>query len=678
MRRRRIFQGLLLGFGLIGLAEAAVRAGVRLRPLEGFPVQLLLDGVAFDPGRMYRLEPGTTIGGRFPVLGNGFTSPPLRLASGAEGLRVACLGDSTTFGIGAGPVDAYPRRLSDALARAFGAERADVLNAGCPGYSSAQSLLEFSESVAPLRPSVLVAYLGSNNEFARASPRTDEEVLEGLRRPFARLLGASHLLRFLTSRLLLPARPSEPLPDFRERVPLGRFEAHLVRLAADARRAEAAPLFIVPVYNPDRRAAVPVADAYASAVRRAAALEEVPALDPTAEFRSLEPYPLFAEPIHLGRAGHRLLAARLYDLLVTDARLLPAFERAGLAALRAFEALAARAETEAPSEEEFRSVREALAPLRSTSSAAALAHAILSLGGGGGNPPDLPPASPVSREILLLARALGHPGGTEASEEGVDPLPLAFDALARGELARAADRLNESARTHPYRPGIRRLLGEVERLRGEDARAREALAQRGAVREEVVASDPLESALPPEGTPLDAGALLRPAVARGAALLLHRDRLHGGTPALDRRIPRTMRLGAEGRLEEGAALLREALRTHAGEPLALGLLAGYHEMRGERGEAEELWRRSVEVDPGNWNVRLLLARFEFARGQASAALADVERVLEERPEAGEAWVLGLEIARSLGDRGRAERLLRGARDRVPDHPRLREILAQGG
>ncbi|HKB16205.1 MAG TPA: SGNH/GDSL hydrolase family protein, partial [Planctomycetota bacterium] len=288
-----------------------------LRPLEGLPVQVVLDGVAFDPGRMYRLVPGSTIGGRFPILEDGFTGPARRIPAGDAGLRVACLGDSTTFGIGAGPADSYPRRLSDALARAFGPQRADVLNAGCPGYSSAQSLPLFAGSVAPFRPSILVAYLGSNNEFTRASPRTDEEVLEGLRRPLARVLSRSHLLRWLLVRLG-PERPREPGPDFRERVPLERFEAHLATLAERARATGTAPLFIVPVYNPDRRAAVPLAESYAQMVRTVAGREGIPLLDPTEEFRSLEPYPLFAEPIHLGRAGHRILCARLYDLLVTD------------------------------------------------------------------------------------------------------------------------------------------------------------------------------------------------------------------------------------------------------------------------------------------------------------------------------------------------------------------------
>ncbi len=648
-----------------------------LRPLEGLPVQVVLDGVAFDPGRMYRLVPGSTIGGRFPVLEDGFTGPARRIPSGGAGLRVACLGDSTTFGIGAGPVDAYPRRLSEALGRAFGPQSTEVLNAGCPGYSSAQSLPLFADKLAPLRPSILVAYLGSNNEFTRASPRTDEEVLEGLRRPFARLLARSHLLRWLVVRLG-PGRPRVPTPDFRERVPLDRFEAHLASLAGGARAAGTSPLFIVPAFNPDRRAAIPLAESYAHSVRRVAGREGIPLLDPTQEFRSLEPYPLFAEPVHLGRTGHRILCSRLYDLLVTDERLASPFERAGLGALRAFEALAARSEERALSEAEVRSVRGGLAPLRGRVPEAALADAILSLGADPAGALALQGSGPAAREVRELALALLPSDEAPSEAEGADSLPLALAALARDDLVRASAYLRGAGLAHPYRPGIRRLLAEVERLRGGEEAAAQARAQLALLQAEVAEGDPLEWALPPEGTSESARALLTPDVVRAAALLLHRDRLHGGTPRIDRRIPRAVHAATAGRLEVGATLTREVLRTHPGEPFALALLARYHEMNGEQAEAEVLWRRAVEVEPGNWNVRLLLARLDFERGQAGAALAEVERVLEERPEAADAWVLGLEIARALGDRDRTERLLRGARDRALDHPRLRELLAAGG
>ncbi len=648
-----------------------------LRPLEGLPVQVVVDGVAYDQGRMYRLVPGSAIGGRFAILEGGFTGPARRIPAGAAGLRVACLGDSTTFGIGAGPGDAYPRRLSDALGRAFGGQRTEVVNAGCPGYSSAQSLRLFADSVAPLLPSILVAYLGSNNEFTRASPRTDEEVLEGLARPFARLLSHSHLLRWLLVRLG-PGRPRVPTPDFRERVPLERFEAHLASLAGQARAGGTSPLFIVPAFNPERRAAVPLAETYAASVRAVAGREGIPLLDPADEFRSLEPYPLYAEPIHLGRTGHRILTARLYDLLVTDERLASPFERAGLGALRAFEALAARSEGRALSEAEVAAVREGLAHLRAEVPEAALAHAVLSLGSDPGEALALAGSAPATREVRDLARALLPSAEAPVEEGGTDSLPLALVALARDDLVRASAYLRGAGLAHPYRPGIRRLLAEVERLRGGEEAAADARAQLAALRAEVVEGDPLEWALPPEGTPATTGALLTPEVVRGAALLLHRDRLHGGAPRIDRRIPRAVRAATAGRLEEGAALTREVLRTHPGEPFALALLARYHEMNGEPREAEVLWRRAVEVEPGNWNVRLLLARLEFERGERGSALAEVERVLEERPESADAWVLGLEIARALGDRERTERLLRGARDRAPDHPRLRELLAAGG
>src|SRR5262249_11976745 len=108
------------------------------------------------------------------VNAEGFRGPSIPLAREPGTLRVATLGDSTTYGVGVTFADTFSARLQELL-RARGT-RADVLDGGVDGFTLAQGLERYRERVRPYRPDVVVATFGSVNEhFAAQDGLSDGE-----------------------------------------------------------------------------------------------------------------------------------------------------------------------------------------------------------------------------------------------------------------------------------------------------------------------------------------------------------------------------------------------------------------------------------------------------------------------------------------------------------------------
>jgi lysophospholipase L1-like esterase len=178
-------------------------------------------------------------------------------------VRVACFGDSCTYGLWLSVDDAWPNVLDKDRAL-------DVINAGVPGYSSYQGALLAERRCPEWKPDVVVLEFGLNDQMAwmsldrgRVVAMTDEE-----RAPHVRvdaLLHRSVLLGWITSltgvgpprpvpaALLAEARASADAPDrdhaaarallrndpdrLTARVPPDQFRANLARMAAQAPHA---------------------------------------------------------------------------------------------------------------------------------------------------------------------------------------------------------------------------------------------------------------------------------------------------------------------------------------------------------------------------------------------------------------------------------------------------------
>lgn len=83
----------------------------------------------------------------------------------AQGVfRVACIGDSVTFGVGASvDATAYPARLEGLLQNQFSGMNIEVINAGIPGYASTHAFVFLVTELVKLEPDLLVIFLGWND-----------------------------------------------------------------------------------------------------------------------------------------------------------------------------------------------------------------------------------------------------------------------------------------------------------------------------------------------------------------------------------------------------------------------------------------------------------------------------------------------------------------------------------
>lgn len=103
----------------------------------------------------------------------GLRGPELELEKSPGVLRVAVLGDSSTFGMGVPFRETYGARLCELLQQR--GIRAEVLDAGVIGYTVAQGLERYLALVRDYRPDVVIAAFGAVNEHL-ATPDFEDRV----------------------------------------------------------------------------------------------------------------------------------------------------------------------------------------------------------------------------------------------------------------------------------------------------------------------------------------------------------------------------------------------------------------------------------------------------------------------------------------------------------------------
>jgi len=99
---------------------------------------------------------------RIALNGDGFRSAPFPAGKRPGVLRIACIGDSWTFGMNVDQEQTYPARL-DALLSAQRPAGVEVMNFGILGYSSFQGLELLRTRVLDLQPDVVVIGFGMND-----------------------------------------------------------------------------------------------------------------------------------------------------------------------------------------------------------------------------------------------------------------------------------------------------------------------------------------------------------------------------------------------------------------------------------------------------------------------------------------------------------------------------------
>jgi lysophospholipase L1-like esterase len=137
---------------LVVFGEVAARALGVIDRLNGTP-RRLYERVNAD-ALPYRLRPDTRVdlqGHEVRINDAGLRGPDFHGGDDASVERIAVLGDSVVFGVSVADEETFPSRLQHHLAVAHG-RRAEVLNAGVPGYNTAAEAAFFAAFGAALAP----------------------------------------------------------------------------------------------------------------------------------------------------------------------------------------------------------------------------------------------------------------------------------------------------------------------------------------------------------------------------------------------------------------------------------------------------------------------------------------------------------------------------------------------
>lgn len=183
--RQKLARALVATLILFGLVEVTLRVtGFRFHGLD-LPIAIWNpdeDKALHDANALHRSSlislweprPGSSIpwGAREVVNEETFRGPDVAAERTPGRLRVATLGDSSTFGYGVAWEECWSARLaSDARARGKSIE---VVDGGVIGFTIRQGIERYKSRVRPLRPDVVVAAFGAVNEHTLAPGEVPE------------------------------------------------------------------------------------------------------------------------------------------------------------------------------------------------------------------------------------------------------------------------------------------------------------------------------------------------------------------------------------------------------------------------------------------------------------------------------------------------------------------------
>ncbi len=115
-------------------------------------------GVVLNP--LARYDTGTYA---ITINSLGYRGKAFHREKSPETYRIVCLGASSTLGVGVPDNETYSVHLDSLLNARVPIRRFEVINAGVPGYTSAECLINFSMRVMDLQPDMVTIYLGYND-----------------------------------------------------------------------------------------------------------------------------------------------------------------------------------------------------------------------------------------------------------------------------------------------------------------------------------------------------------------------------------------------------------------------------------------------------------------------------------------------------------------------------------
>ncbi len=201
MKRKDVFAGIFVTLTLVCLIECAPRLFFKVMDMP-HPNTFMIK----DAELGWKLKPNYHKKW-IHINSRGFRGHETSFKKSARAYRIAALGESSTFGYSDDETSPYPFQLEKML----NAKKPpscnfnfEVINAGVEKYFSWQILKHFEKDVLPLKPDVVIVYMGWNDLYT-INPETNTQL--DPQSAFNKIIEKSLTLRFLTVfvyRFMLP------------------------------------------------------------------------------------------------------------------------------------------------------------------------------------------------------------------------------------------------------------------------------------------------------------------------------------------------------------------------------------------------------------------------------------------------------------------------------------------
>ena len=351
--KRKLFLGLLISGLVLCIPEVVLRiclfeiavpepAVVCAWPAADQDMQDLGYFLQPDKDCFYDLRPGA----RYTYLGTpmdninsrGFRGPVLAREH-PNSVRIACFGDSSTFGMCVSEELTWVRQLEGLLRERNVGRGIETLNAGVIGYTVFQGQRKYRAKVRPYKPDVAVLAFGAINEQLPAVGGTDVERASQWNSAFRMHTNslAHYAWRLRTVQLLgqglLEARAQKRqesilryqlnLAEFtrgesyQPRMSYEEFEQYLLDFVHELRNDGCTPILVQPHRQKSTEQRYPQVVPLSDVIRRIGASEDVPLFDCQELFRRDPDYETayFADTHHPNATGNRVMAEALAEFL---------------------------------------------------------------------------------------------------------------------------------------------------------------------------------------------------------------------------------------------------------------------------------------------------------------------------------------------------------------------------
>lgn len=215
------------------------------------------DWIKKDTELFWRYRPSQVIEGKFlspgrySINSHGYRGPEFTRVKPDGVMRVVCLGESNTFGLGVSDESVWPRQLEKRLNATDPEKRRwEVLNLAVTNYSTHQGVRQARAELPTLDPDIVLFCYSWADHQAAANGVSDDRIDVGAEWAIrtSEMLNRSALWRWLAvavSKVTPTPAPETAPPGFdHRRVASTEFSENLERIASEATRAGARPIAV--------------------------------------------------------------------------------------------------------------------------------------------------------------------------------------------------------------------------------------------------------------------------------------------------------------------------------------------------------------------------------------------------------------------------------------------------